>query len=173
MRGNPLQWPVLVLNQNFEPLNVCDTRRAIVLLSVGKADVMANGRGEVRSPTTTLPRPSVIRLEHMVRRPRPRVRLNRRELFRRDEHTCQYCGARTTQLTVDHVIPRHRGGGHTWENLVSACRACNRRKGGRTPWEAGMDLLRPPREPQGTYAYVFKPYLPENVEWRPFLEGWM
>lgn len=165
--------PVLVLNQNFEPLNVCDTRRAVVLVYVGKASVMANGRGEIQGAEWTLPRPSVIRLGHMIRRPRPQVRLNRRELFRRDEHACQYCGSRTAHLTLDHVVPRHRGGGHSWDNLVSACRNCNRRKGGRTPWEAGMRLLRSPGEPQGTYGYLFQPYLERNEDWLPFLQGWI
>lgn len=172
MSLNGANWPVLVLNQNFEPLNVCDTRRAVILVYVGKAHIMADGRGEIHGPESSLPRPSVIRLGHMIQRPRPRVRLNRRELFRRDHFACQYCGAQTPHLTLDHVVPRHRGGSHTWDNLVSACRVCNRRKGGRTPWEAGMHLHRPPREPQGTYAYVFQPYLERNEDWLPFLQGW-
>ena len=119
--------PVLVLNANFEPLNVCDMRRAVGLLLTGKAEMLANGRGHIRTQRVTYPKPSVIKLEHMVRRPRPRVRLTKREVFRRDGYACQYCGKQTTHLTIDHVIPRHRGGQHRWDNLVAACPPCNRR----------------------------------------------
>ena len=164
--------PVLVLNANFEPLNVCDTRRAINLLLTGKAEMLANGRGYIHTPRLSYPRPSVIKLEHMVRRPRPRVKLTKREVFRRDNYTCQYCGRRTTHLTIDHVIPRHRGGQHSWENLVAACPACNRRKGGRTLTEAGMTLRRRPVEPAPTAAFLFGRHLDDNADWRKFIEGW-
>jgi len=123
---------VLVLNQNYEPLNVCNARRALVLISGGKAEVLEHGLGELRSPSTSLRRPSVIRLVYMIKRPRPRVRLTRREIFIRDHFTCQYCGVKTKDLTLDHLIPRHKGGRHAWDNLVSACRSCNHRKGGKT-----------------------------------------
>ena len=84
----------------------------------------------------------MIRLQHHVRRPRPRVKLTRREIFARDRHTCQYCGRQSHDLTLDHIVPRHRGGGHTWDNLVAACKACNHRKGGKTLEEARFRLLR-------------------------------
>ena len=84
--------PVLVLNRNFEPLNVCDTRRAVGLLLLGKAEIIENGRGEIRTARAAFPRPSVIRLAHFITRPRPRVKLTKREVFRRDDHRCQYCG---------------------------------------------------------------------------------
>ena len=105
--------PVLVLNANYEPLNVCSTRRAIGLMMMGKATMLENGRGTIQSATRAFPRPSVVRLSYMVHRPRPRVKLNKREIFRRDNYTCQYCGKKTTNLTIDHVIPRHRGGEHS------------------------------------------------------------
>jgi 5-methylcytosine-specific restriction endonuclease McrA len=164
--------PVLVLNANFEPLNVCSTRRALGLLVGGKAEMLANGRGYVRTVRLSIPRPSVIRLGSMIRRPRPRVRLSKRELFRRDDHTCQYCGSRSGRMTIDHLIPRHRGGEHTWANLVTACAACNLKKGGRTLREAHMTLLRPPGEPVASASYLFGPHLNANDPWRPFLEGW-
>ena len=126
----------------------------------------------VRTVRLSIPRPSVIRLERMIRRPRPRVRLTKRELFRRDSYTCQYCGQRTTRLTIDHVVPRHRGGEHVWTNLVAACPACNLRKGGRTLGESRLTLQRQPREPQATTAYLFGPMLEANQEWRPYLDGW-
>ena len=108
----------------------------------------------------------------MIRRPRPHVRLTKRELFRRDNNTCQYCGAASGYMTLDHVVPRHRGGEHSWANLVTACPACNARKGGRTLHEAHMHLLRPPGEPRATAVYLFGAYLHHNEAWRPFLEGW-
>jgi 5-methylcytosine-specific restriction endonuclease McrA len=169
---SPLREPVLVLNANFEPLNVCSLRRAIALVLSGKAEILENSRGEVRTPSRVFPRPSVIRLRYVVRRPPRRLRLTKREILRRDQYTCQYCGRSSPHLTVDHVIPRHRGGGHTWENLVAACPACNRRKGNRTPAEAHMTLLRPPFEPVPTIRYLFGAYLREYAEWRKYLEGW-
>jgi 5-methylcytosine-specific restriction endonuclease McrA len=167
-----MQEPVLLLNANFEPINVCTTRRAVGLLLMGKAEMLLNGRGYIHSVRQVYPRPSVIRLGYMVRRPRPRVRLSKREIFRRDEHSCQYCGARGGRLTIDHVVPRHRGGEHDWSNLVTACQACNLRKGGRTLGEAHMSLLRPPGEPRPSAMYLFGGHLPANLEWRQFLEGW-
>lgn len=163
---------VLVLNQNYEPLNVCDVRRAMGMLVGGKAEIIEDGRGELRTANQSFPFPSVIRLAYLIRRPRPRVRLTRREIFRRDGYTCQYCGVQTHALTMDHVIPRHRGGTHTWENLVSACPSCNRRKGGRTPEEAHMALLHVPYEPRPSNLYLFGPHLEQNESWRKFLTGW-
>ena len=136
-----MQEPVLVLNANFEPIHVCSTRRAIGLILAGKADMIVNGRGHIRTISQLLPRPSVIRLETQVHRPRPHVKLTRREIFRRDNYTCQYCGRREVNLTVDHVIPRHMGGQHKWTNLVTACSPCNHHKGGRKVEEAHMHLM--------------------------------
>jgi 5-methylcytosine-specific restriction endonuclease McrA len=167
-----LHEPVLVLNANFAPINVCTTKRAIVLVLTGKANLVLNGRGVIRSVTRTFPRPSIIRLGMMVKRPRPCVKLNKREIFRRDNFTCQYCGQRKKTLTVDHVIPRRLGGSHTWENLVTACASCNHRKGGRTIDQAGMRLLRNPDTPSSSAHYIFGRYVNGNQEWEPFLEGW-
>ena len=116
--------PVLVLNQNYEPLNVCRVRRAVVLLYQGKAEMLENGVGLIHSANQSFPVPSVIRLPYLIKRPfRSEKKLTRLEVFQRDKYTCQYCGKQTRQLTLDHVIPRHRGGQHTWENVVSACTA--------------------------------------------------
>lgn len=167
-----MNMPVLVLNANFEPINVCCTRRALVLVIVGKAEILENGRGYVRTPTAQILRPSVIRLNYMIRRPRPRVRLTKQEIFRRDNYTCQYCGKKSRDLTIDHVKPRRLGGQHRWDNLVSACPACNRRKGGRPLEETDMQLLRPPAEPQATADYFFSHYLATNQNWTQFLVGW-
>lgn len=164
--------PVLVLNGNYEPLHVCTTKRAMGLILSGKAVVVENGRGLIRTVSTVYERPSVIRLVFVVHRPAPRVRLTKREILRRDEYRCQYCGRETANLTIDHVIPRHRGGEHCWENLVAACPQCNRRKGSRTLEEARMMLLRPPFEPRPTARYLFSTYLRENQEWAKYIDGW-
>jgi len=173
MKKPILNLPVLVLNQNYEPLNICNTKRAIVLVVVGKAEVLENGKGVIHTPSTAFPRPSVIKLIYMIKRPRPLVKLTRREVFKRDDYTCQYCGAKTKDLTLDHVVPRRLGGAHDWSNVVSACRVCNRKKGGRTLAEARMKLLRQPYEPRASWYYLFRHYLPQNGEWRRFIEGWL
>jgi 5-methylcytosine-specific restriction endonuclease McrA len=164
--------PVLVLNANFEPINVCTTRRALSLVLTGKAMLVLNGRGEIHSVSQSFPRPSVIRLEKMIKRPRPRVKLTKREILRRDDYTCQYCGGHFSHLTIDHVLPRHLGGGHTWDNLVAACPSCNHHKGGRTLDQAQMRLLYKPKEPPTSAGYIFARHLNENTEWLPFVDGW-
>ena len=163
---------VLVLNQNYEPLNVCNSRRALTLVDRGKAEVLEHGEGHIFSPSQAFPRPSVIRLVYLIRRPRPAMRLSRREIFLRDRYTCQYCGRSSHDLTLDHVMPRHRGGQHTWENLVSACKGCNHRKAGRTPREAHMKLTREPFQPRSNSYYVFSHYLESQDGWRKFIPSW-
>jgi 5-methylcytosine-specific restriction endonuclease McrA len=164
--------PVLVLNANFEPIHVCSTRRAMGLILAGKANLIANGRGYIHTVTQLLPRPSVIRLESQVHKPRPHVKLTRREIFRRDNYTCQYCGRRDVTLTVDHVMPRHLGGQQAWTNLVAACSSCNHRKGGRKMEETHMHLTHMPKEPPANAAYIFGRQLSDNAEWEPYISGW-
>jgi 5-methylcytosine-specific restriction endonuclease McrA len=163
--------PVLVLNQNYEPLNICSARRAIVLVLGGKAEVLEHHPEVIATASVVIDCPSVIRLGHMIRRPPPNVKLSRREIFRRDQYTCQYCNRMTPDLTLDHIMPRHRGGGYTWENLVSACRACNHRKGGRTPEEARMHLARAPFRPYaGPYYTIERRLQGLGMDgWRKFL----
>lgn len=163
--------PVLVLNQNYEPLNVCDIRRAFTLLGADKAELLERNHQVIHTVSAAIPAPSVIRLIYLVKRPRPRVKLSRREVFARDHHTCQYCGTTSRDLTIDHVMPKHRGGRHEWENLVAACRACNHRKGSKTLAEARMALLREPRAPRADVRYLFGTYLADaqNDGWRTYL----
>lgn len=167
-----LKDPVLVLNTNYEPLNVCTIRRAMGLIFADKASMLANGRGEIHSAQRIYPAPSVIRLERMVKRPRPTVKLNKHEVFRRDNYRCQYCGRSGTELTLDHVIPRRLGGKHSWDNLVAACRICNHRKGGRMLDSAGLMLLKHPQAPTATAQYIFGRYLGEYSEWGTYIHGW-
>lgn len=164
--------PVLVLNANFEPINVCATRRAIGLILTGKAAMVANGRGYIHTVSQQLPRPSVIRLEHMIHRPRPRVKLTRKEVFRRDNYTCQYCGRSGSPLTVDHVIPKHLGGKHVWSNVVTACPDCNHRKGGRRLEKAHLTLKIIPSEPPASAAYLYGRHMHANGDWEQFITGW-
>lgn len=161
--------PVLVLNQSYEPLNVCRVRRAIILVFYGKAETLENSRGEIRSAREVFQIPSVIRLGYFVKRPYQERKLTKVEVFNRDHYTCQYCNKQTKELTLDHVIPRQRGGEHTWENVVSACKSCNRRKGGRTPEEAGMRLLRRPATPRHNGFYIPYHYLNSHKEWQKYI----
>ncbi len=163
--------PVLVLNQSYEPLNICRVRRAVVLLYQNKAEMLENGSGFIHSANFEFPVPSVIRLASMIKRPNQFVRkLTRLEVFKRDRYTCQYCGKETCQLTLDHIIPRYRGGEHTWENVVSACVPCNRRKAGRTPQEAGMRLIRQPSRPRDNGLFYIPARYPHiRNEWQKYL----
>lgn len=163
---------VLVLNQNYEPLNVCNARRAFSLIDRGKAEVLEHGEGALHSASYIFRLPSVIRLVYHIRRPRPQMRLSRREVFLRDRYTCQYCAKKTHELTLDHVLPRHRGGPHSWENVVSACKQCNHRKAGRTPREAHMELLREPFRPRANSFFIFSRYFEAQDGWRKFIPGW-
>jgi 5-methylcytosine-specific restriction endonuclease McrA len=164
--------PVLVLNANFEPINICNTRRAVSLVLSGKADLIMNGRGIIQTVNLEIPIPSVIRLEQMIHRPRLQVKLSRSEVFRRDKNTCQYCGKHSNNLTVDHVWPKHLGGEHTWTNVVAACPPCNHRKGGRQLEQAQMALLHTPKEPPANAYYIFERHMEENTEWVEFIKGW-
>ncbi len=163
---------VLVLNANFEPLNVCNMRKAVCLMVMDKAQLVMNGRGEVHTIDRTFPRPSVIRLQNMVHRPRPKVKLTRKEIFRRDGFTCQYCGSTSAVLTIDHILPRHLNGPHSWDNVVTACAYCNHKKGGRTLEQSGMALQKTPNEPPASALYIYNHYLSANAEWEDFLSGW-
>lgn len=165
----PLNKKVLVLNRGYEPVSICSVRKAVLLLVLAKAEIVEVRRGYVlRSVSAVHPLPSVIRLTAYIRVPYKHVELTRRNIMRRDGFQCQYCGAKDVPLTIDHVIPRSRGGTDNWENLVCACIHCNNRKGDRTPEEAGMQLLRPPRRPHPIlFLKQFMGKLEE--EWRPYL----
>ena len=161
--------PVLVLNQNYEPLNISRVRRAVVLLLRDKAEVLENGRGNLHSVCDVFDVPSVIRLVYFIRRPRRQRKLTKLEVFNRDRYVCQYCGRESKELTLDHVIPRRRGGEHSWGNVVSACVPCNRRKAGRTPTEARMPLLCQPKAPGNGGFYVPYHYIRVHTEWQKYL----
>jgi 5-methylcytosine-specific restriction endonuclease McrA len=137
----------LVLNASFEPLCVVSTRRALVLVLDDKAELLHAADGFFHSERISFPEPSVVRLSYYVKVPyQARIALNRRAVFARDGHRCQYCGAAAENL--DHVIPRSKGGPHSWENVVAACRPCNSRKQDRFLEESGMKLRHQPSAPR-------------------------
>jgi 5-methylcytosine-specific restriction endonuclease McrA len=161
---------VLVLNASYEPLNITSWRRAVVLLLKGKAEQVEHN-GKYIYPD--LPLPSVIRLRHYVRVPYKEIPLTRRNLLHRDGHSCQYCGYAGDDLTLDHVVPRSRGGGDSWENIVTACVRCNVKKGNRTPKEAGMRLDISPRRPHSGLYFEVSKHVKNglNQEWRKYVIG--
>lgn len=161
---------VLVLNASYEPLNVCTVRRALVLILKEKAEMLERGDGVLRSETMRLDKPEVIRLVSFVRVPRDihRRRITRKAVLARDGWMCQYCGNDKPGLTVDHVIPRSRGGESVWENIVASCASCNRRKGNRMPHEVRMHPRQRPRPPGPTvFIRIAAPRTP--AVWEPYL----
>ncbi len=146
-RRSVLQEPVLVLNSTFEPIHVTAVRRALVLMLKGVAQMEETGPARVHSPREALPVPSVIRLLSYRHIPQQTRALSRKNILLRDRYTCQFCSKQfsSSELTLDHVLPRSRGGPTSWENLVACCYECNNRKGDRTPEEAGIQLERRPR----------------------------
>ena len=157
----------LVLNASFEPLCVVSTRRALVLVIDDKAELVHATDCFFHSERAAFPEPSVVRLCHYVKVPYvARVALNRRAVFARDGHSCQYCGAAAEN--IDHVIPRSRGGPHTWENVVAACRPCNSRKQDRMLHETSLALHRKPAAPrERTWILVASGQV--RPDWEPYL----
>ena len=164
----------LLLNASYEPLKVVHWQKAITLWCQGKVEVIAVHDREIRSVSVSFRLPSIIRLLRFVKIKRrfDYVPFSRASIYARDKHTCQYCAEvfPTSELTFDHVVPVAQGGRKDWENIVTCCVSCNRRKGGRTPAEAGMKLLRVPKRPDSGPAIRIKLELPSAPEsWRDFL----
>ena len=132
---------VLVLNQSYEPIMIIGAKRAIILVLNEKVDALENYREIIHSTYLTLPLPSVIKLKQYARIRRKEIVLSRKNILKRDNHTCQYCGIRSVPMTIDHIVPRQRGGEDSWYNLITACVACNTRKGNRMPIEIQMKLM--------------------------------
>ena len=160
--------PVLVLNLNYVPVNVCTVRRAIILVGKGKEEMLENHRGKLRTFAAVFDAPSIIRLVYLVKRPFLPRKLSKKEVFLRDRFTCQYCGKKSQELTLDHVVPRRQNGSHAWNNVVAACSRCNLRKAGRTPAEASMKLVKEPRAPDPN-PYLILQNRSILDEWRPYI----
>ena len=159
---------VLVLNGDYRPMAVCSVERAFVMVLLQKAELVeADPDRALHSAHATFPWPSIVRLKGYVRVPYRRIMLTRRNVLRRDSHRCQYCGSKD-RLTLDHVVPKSRGGPDAWDNLVAACVPCNNRKGNKTPEEAEMPLRRKPFRPSHVmYLRDFVGSLDEA--WKPYL----
>ncbi len=159
---------VLVLNTTYEPLNVCSLRRALVLMLKDKAEVVEHSGKTVHSERFSFAAPHVIRLRTYVSVPRTATkRISRRAVFARDQFRCQYCGAQK-HLTVDHVVPRSKGGADSWDNVVTSCAPCNLRKGDRLLPADGLRLARKPRPPE-PFSFVFMEVEHIHDSWRPYL----
>ena len=158
----------LILNATYEPLCVVPTRRALVLVLCGKAELLHGTGRQFHSEKAVFAEPSVVRLTYYVKVPyQARVALNRRAVFARDGHRCQYCGG--TAENIDHVVPRSRGGTHTWDNVVAACRPCNARKEDRLLDESGLALRTPPSVPrERTWALALAGAM--RPDWERYLQ---
>jgi len=195
--GQVLDGSVLVLNRNYAAVNVCNVRRAFILLCKEAAEVIHVGEEDfggydleswiqlsqirdqfpdedhefVRTVSFHIRVPRVIRLLLYSRQPRNQVKLNRRNIYARDGNRCQYCGQGfpTSELTLDHILPRHRGGESSWTNMACCCVKCNVRKGGRLPEEAGLKLLREPVRPRVSPVIPLRLGSRKYQSWRNFL----
>ena len=163
-----LQTRVLVLNQNYQPINICNIRRAINLIGKEKAENIVETGEYLRSVDDIFEKPDVIRLFYMVKRPLQKKKLTRREVFIRDHFQCQYCGSFQKDLTLDHIVPRCKGGGLSWSNIISACKKCNHRKAGKTLREVGMEPIKYPKEPKPN-PYIFISEDSVKSTWIPFI----
>ena len=163
---------VLVLNASYEPLNITTWRRATVLMLKGKAESLEeNSNHEIRNNVKL---PTVIRLRYFIKVPYRELALNRKNLLQRDNYSCQYCACSGDQLSIDHVIPRSRGGEDIWENVATACISCNMRKGNRTPKEANMPLKNKPHKPFNTLSFEATKLIGSgrHREWSKYVIGW-
>ena len=166
----------LVLNYSYEPLQFCSAKRAIIMIFNERAEFIESDGYVVRTPTTTFKLPAVIRVLNIVKRSKRRgISFSKKNILRRDNFTCQYCGAINNSLTVDHVLPKSRGGKSNWINVVVACKPCNLKKGDQTPSERGMRLLKKPSKPEFYWPFfnvptgptshleIWKKYLPASI----------
>lgn len=159
---------VLLLNQSYEPLQICNMRRAIILIFLGKAHSVEQFDDEIRSVSYSIKMPAVIRIYSYINLPRNSIVLTRKNILKRDSLSCQYCGTKNSPLTVDHIIPKVKGGKDSWENLTTACVSCNNKKGNRTLREANLKLLSKPRVPS-RITFIQRFVRTPIKEWRPYL----
>jgi len=159
---------VLLLNQSYEPLQICNMRRAVILIFLGKAHSVEQYDDEIRSVSYSMQMPAVIRIYNYINLPRNSIVLTRKNILKRDSLSCQYCGTKSSPLTVDHITPKVKGGKDSWENLTTACVSCNNKKGNRTLREANLKLLSKPRVPN-RITFIQRFVRTPIKEWRPYL----
>ncbi len=164
-----LSGKVLVLNQNYEAMSICNVQRAVVLLFLGKAELISSKDSRlIYSIKTSLPFPTIVRLRVYIKVPYKKIVLSRKNILRRDNHKCVYCQRTDLPLTLDHIVPKSKGGDDSWENLVTACVKCNNKKGDRLPEEAKMLLHKKPTRPS---HITFMKHFIGRVDdaWKPYL----
>jgi 5-methylcytosine-specific restriction endonuclease McrA len=160
---------VLVLNHNYEPLSITKAKRAIILIYLGKAEIVETyDEIKVRALSSSIPLPSVVRLVFFIKVHRRAIALSKKNIMRRDGYTCQYCGTKEGPMTTDHVVPKRLGGRDTWENLVCACVGCNNGKGDRSPEEADLNLVRTPAKPH-FFTFINSLITIPDVRWKRYL----
>ena len=160
---------ILVLNYSYEPLQFCTAKRGIVMVLAGRAEAIERDGYVVRSPSTEFQLPTVIRTLRMIKRsPRKGLAFSKKNILRRDNYTCQYCGKVNSSLTVDHVVPKSRGGKTNWVNVVVACKPCNLKKGSQTPSESGFKLSRKPFKPDFHWYTFTLPTGPQT-----YVDSWL
>jgi 5-methylcytosine-specific restriction endonuclease McrA len=159
---------VLILNQNYEPLSVCNAKRAVVLVVLGKAEIVDIYPNPIRTVLSVYKRPAIVRLTDYIRSQHKGILLSRKNVLKRDGHQCQYCGTTRGPLTVDHIVPRYRGGEDSWENMVCACQKCNNKKGDRLLHQLNMDLMKKPKSPMR--IHFIRDFIGiGHQSWRPYL----
>jgi 5-methylcytosine-specific restriction endonuclease McrA len=159
---------VLVLNQSYEPLSICSARRALLLVLRERAQIVERLEGVIRSVSQHYAVPSVVRLYKYVNVPRRNIVLSKSNVLKRDRYFCQYCGNKTNDLTVDHIVPRSKGGPSSWENLVCACFECNNKKGDNLLSQIGMELRSKPLRPS-SFSFIRNIKDRRQHQWRPYL----
>lgn len=164
----PLNNLCLVLNQNYEPISITRIKRAICLVYAGKAEIVEKYSFYIHTVKEKFIAPSVLRLLYFANIRRYNIPLNKKNIFKRDNYTCQYCGKREGPFTIDHVIPKKKGGEESWENLVTCCIKCNNKKGDKTPSEAKMKLIRKPKKPFFFFIIYYPLEIPDE-KWKPYL----
>ncbi len=172
MAAEILNESVLVLNSTYEAINICNVKRAVVLIFSGTAVVLEKNSHKIHSPSITMDVPSVIKLRNFINLANKKVVLTRRNVLIRDKNICQYCAKefKVSELTIDHIIPKSKGGKTRWDNIVASCKACNNKKGRNTPWRANMSLVKKPSAPNYIYFLHIMRYLGNNNEpWMKYL----
>lgn len=167
-----MQQKVLVLSASYEAINICSLRRALLLVLSGNAYIVEKGEREICSPSLTMKAPEVIRLVRYIRVPYKDISFCRKNIILRDNGRCQYCGRhhRSEELTIDHIIPLSKGGGDRWDNVVTACKKCNNKKGSYLPDEIEMWPLTKPVVPtSATYLHLIRHMGHDRISWRKYL----
>ncbi len=163
---------VLVLNSTYEPVHICNVRRAVVMIFKGVAVLQEQAHFNLRSISSSIPAPSVIRLLQFIHIPYKRKLASKNNILIRDRYVCQYCGKtlKSQEVTLDHILPKSRGGVSSWENLAACCSRCNVKKGSRLPEEAGLTLLRDPRNGSSFhFLHLLRHYGSVDEKWRKYL----